>query len=136
MTPETTETISDGTESGQDEPKGFEDMAKVMERCGCGGMMEKMMRFMPAMCGSTDDGSGEAEAVYSSSGEYVYPLAARGDHFVLGAWNGAERGMNLLALRVGRLAAKSFEEVFLEEAQTGQALREVLFAWAGVSDVA
>ncbi len=38
--------------------------------------------------------------------------------------------------RVGRLAAKSFEEVFLEEAQTGQALREVLFAWAGVSDVA
>jgi len=61
MTPETTETISDATESSQDAPKGVEDMAKVMERCGCGGMMEKMMRFMPAMCGSSDDGSGEVE---------------------------------------------------------------------------
>lgn len=61
MTPETTENISDATQSGQDAPKGFEDMAKVMEPCGCCGMMEKMMSFMPAMCGSSDDGSGEAE---------------------------------------------------------------------------
>ncbi len=61
MTPETTETTSDATGSGQDAPKGFEDMAKMMERCGCCGMMEKMMSFMPAMCGSSDDGSAEAE---------------------------------------------------------------------------
>ncbi len=61
MTPETTETISNATESGQDAPKGFEDMAKMMERCGCCGMMAKMTSSMPAMCGSSDDGSGEAE---------------------------------------------------------------------------
>ncbi len=54
MTPE-------AIDSGQDAPKGFEDMAKMMERCGCGGMMAKMTSSRPAMCGSSDDGSGEAE---------------------------------------------------------------------------
>jgi Ca2+-binding RTX toxin-like protein len=38
--------------------------------------------------------------------------------------------------RVDQLAAKSFEEVFREDGQTVQVLRETLFTWAGVSDVA
>ncbi len=46
----------------QETPKEAEDMAKMMEQCGCsGGMMEKMKSFMPAMCGPSGDGEGKAE---------------------------------------------------------------------------
>ena len=66
MTQESTQTgpnaAETGQESTQEAPKGFEGMAKKMEQCGCGDMMEKMKSFMPAMCcGSSDDGEGKTE---------------------------------------------------------------------------
>jgi len=38
--------------------------------------------------------------------------------------------------RVDQLSATSFEQLFRADGQTGQSLREILFAWADVSDVA
>ena len=62
MTPETTKT-------GQKTPKGFEDMAKMMEQCGCCGMMENMMSFMQAKRGTADDGEEEAKTAGDSKPE-------------------------------------------------------------------
>jgi hypothetical protein len=61
MTPETTETTPNATETGQETPKGFEDMAKMMEECGCCGMTEKMMSCMQAKCGTANNGEEEAK---------------------------------------------------------------------------
>ncbi len=60
MTPETTESTPDATETGQEPPKGFDDMAKMMEGCGCCGMMGEMMRSMQGKCGTANDGEEEA----------------------------------------------------------------------------
>ncbi len=62
MTPETTETTPKATEMGQEPPKRLEDMAKMMEQCGCCGMMGEMMRSMQAKCGTNNDGEEEAKA--------------------------------------------------------------------------
>jgi hypothetical protein len=69
MTPETTETTSNATETGQNPPKGFEDMAKMMEQCGCCGTMENMMRFMQAKCGTANDGEEEAKTASDTEPE-------------------------------------------------------------------
>ncbi len=62
MTQETTQSGPKAAETGHETANGVEDMAKMMEQCGCrGSMMEKMKSFMPVMCGTSGDGEGKAE---------------------------------------------------------------------------